>query len=167
MDWAEKVGSFRFYNFAVNFVYFYSEEKKHKHIDQFHLPLTLNAWFVILKSFLLRIAYVRQDWRNQQISPVKAWTKHGSYTIFKLLCYRLAFVQNKRTQEGKYWPRKRNSLSVTHEYLSIYSYCLFSKNDDLNQPIQWDFRFSQLKEMLEIVVFKWLNEWMSDFGDLN
>lgn len=69
--------------------------------------------------------------------------KHGSFTVFKLFCYRLAFVQNKGTQEAKYWPRKRNFLTVSRECLSAV--ISFPENDELDQSIQRDFRSSLFK----------------------
>lgn len=42
------------------------------------------------KTLLLRIQRMARQ-RNQQSSPVKARTKHGSYTVFKSLSYRIGF----------------------------------------------------------------------------
>lgn len=109
---ALKVGTLRFFNCAVNCTAISSSLDRLCMVCnavRFKVRENITCYFVLLM-------YGKP--RKPTNCTCHSLKKHGSYTVFKLFCYRLAFVQNKGAQERKYWPRKRNFLDVTREYLS-------------------------------------------------
>lgn len=114
--WSRRVETFRFNDCAVNCIAISSTLDRLCmvcNVVPFKAPKIKHCYFAI--------ANVWQDKETNKfhLSKLGQNTEVTLMSVFKLSCYRLAFVQNKGTREGKYWPRKRNFLNVTREYLSI------------------------------------------------